>query len=66
MIQKSGVHQFDMVVCPIIYRGFIHVRWLFGISAINSMSVRFVCVCFFEDVPLHGVFLRFEGLETQV
>ena len=30
------------------------------------LSVLCVCVCFFEDVPLHGVFLRFEGLETQV
>ena len=32
MVQKSGIHQFRLVVYPTIYKGFIHPRRLFGIS----------------------------------
>ena len=32
MVLKSGGHQLRLVVYPIILEGFIHPRWLFGIS----------------------------------
>ena len=37
MVQKSGVHQLRLVVYPpVSYNVFLHPRWLFGISSINS------------------------------
>ena len=35
---SNPANQLMLVVYPIIYMGFIHPRWLFGISAINSMT----------------------------
>ena len=38
--KKSGDHQLRLVVFPMIYKVFVHARWLFGISSINSMKRR--------------------------
>ena len=37
---KSGDHQLRLVVYPHYLQGFIHPRWLFGISSINSIKIR--------------------------
>ena len=37
MVQKSAVHQLRLVAYPIIYKVFVHLRWLFGISSINGI-----------------------------
>ncbi len=34
---RNPANQLRLVVYPIIYQGFMHLRWLFGISAINSI-----------------------------
>ena len=36
MLQKSCDHQLRLALYPIIYRVFLHPRWLLGISSINS------------------------------
>ena len=38
--KKSGDKTSDMVVYPIIYNGFIRVRWLFGISKPSTVCFR--------------------------
>ena len=37
MVQKSGDHQWRLVVLPMIYKVFLHPRWG-RISSINSIS----------------------------
>ena len=38
MVQKSGVYQLRLVVFPIMYK-VLYIRWLFGISSINSRVI---------------------------
>ena len=39
---RNPANQLRLVVYPIIFQSFIHPRWLFGISSINSMVVLFL------------------------
>ena len=42
MVQKSGVHQLRLVVCPIIFDGFYtSKRWFFGISEPSTVCWMF-------------------------
>ena len=62
MLQKSGVHQLTWETSRYL-QGFIHFRWLFGISFINSivMYSLYIYLCrgqlgFLLSVSLLGVF----------
>ena len=39
MVQKSGDHQLRLVVLSHYLQGFIHPRWLFGISEPSTVSL---------------------------
>ena len=40
MVQKSGGHQLRLIVYLILYiQGFIHPKWLFGMSSISSFNM---------------------------
>ena len=55
MVQKSGVHQLRLVGYPIICMGFIHPKWLFGMSSINSMilpSTNLNCYDHVSRIPV--------------
>ena len=65
--KKSGVHQLRLVGYPLSHylRCFIHPRWLFGISSVNS-SFRNYGVSSLNGIQKRGTFSLIRVLETMV
>ena len=56
MLQKFGVYQLSLVVYPIIYKVFVHPRWLFGISEPSTVIKKTIGGFFMLKSP---TFFRF-------
>ena len=66
MVQKSGVHQLRLVVYHITYRGFIHSRWLCGISEPSTVYNSWVPKIFADNGWLEDVRLSVWGVSAYI